>query len=244
MGLEHLGGYMDKSIEMKYSSGNVLSDKIHKIGLIALGSHRENHGSCLPIDTDSKIASNLTLKVATDTGATYLGIFYAATEYDYVKHGWHLDKDELIYGQIIPQLNNARKLLDLDSVIIVNGHGGNNLIKNNINIIEKECRLNIIFNNSLIENEGPHACTGELSMGKVLKITDENKFDMHQDFDKNPEVAMIGLKEARSNNKIIDEEASFVEEHGMNIDEKLGKKLLKDAYNSVMEDIKRILKDN
>lgn len=235
---------MDKSIEMKYSSGNVLSEDIHKIGLIALGSHRENHGSCLPIDTDSKIASNVTLKVATDTGATYLGIFYAATEFDYVKHGWHLDKNELLYNQIIPQLNNARKLLNLESVIIVNGHGGNNLLLDEIETIERECELRVIFNNSIIENEGPHACTGELSMGSVLGFCDENVLDVHQDYTKNPEVAMIGLKLARSNNEIINKEAGYIETHGMTIDRTLGKKLLSDAYDSIIEDIKRLLKDN
>ena len=232
---------MNKSIQMKYSSGRVLSDKIHRIGVIALGSHRENHGTSLPIDTDSKIAANVTLKVATDTGATYLGIFYAATEYAYVKHGWHLNKDELLYSQIIPQLNNARKLLDLDSVVIVNGHGGNNLIKDDIGVIEKKCNLNVIFNNSIIENEGPHACTGELSMGKVLGIVDEDSLDSHQDYVKNPEVAMIGLREARLNNKIIDREAAYIETHGMKIDEKLGEKLLRDAYNSIVCDIEKLL---
>jgi len=159
-------------IKLKYSSGNVISTNVHKIGIIALGSHRENHGSALPIDTDSKIAANVALRVATDCGATYLGIFYAATEYSYVQHGHHLKKDDLIYNQIIPQLNNARQMLDLESVIIVNGHGGNNLIIDEIENIEEKTSLHIIFNNSIIENEGPHACTGELSMGKVLGITD------------------------------------------------------------------------
>lgn len=244
MGFENLGEQMDKSIKMKYSSGKVLSDNIHKIGLISLGSHRENHGSCLPIDTDSKITANVTLKVATDTGATYLGIFYGATEYDYVKHGWHLDKDDLLYKQIIPQLDNARRLLDLESVIIINGHGGNNLLLDEIETIEKECKLRVIFNNSIIENEGPHACSGELSMVSVLGFCDETKLDIHQDYTKNPEVAMIGLTLARKNNKIIDSEARHIEAHGMTIDKELGKKLLDDAYDSVMEDIKRLLNDN
>ena len=81
-------------IELKYNSGKLISENIHEIGIIALGSHRENHGSVLPIDTDSKIAANVALKVATKTGATFLGIFPAATEYNYVKHGIHLKKEE------------------------------------------------------------------------------------------------------------------------------------------------------
>ena len=94
------------NIKLKYTSGNVISEDIHQIGIIALGSHRENHGTALPIDTDSKIAANIALNVATKTGATFLGIFYGATEYDFVKHGIHLKKDDLINNQIIPQLIN------------------------------------------------------------------------------------------------------------------------------------------
>jgi 2-amino-5-formylamino-6-ribosylaminopyrimidin-4(3H)-one 5'-monophosphate deformylase len=228
-------------IKLKYSSGNVISTNVHKIGIIALGSHRENHGSALPIDTDSKIAANVALRVATDCGATYLGIFYAATEYSYVQHGHHLKKDDLIYNQIIPQLNNARQMLDLESVIIVNGHGGNNLIIDEIENIEEKTSLHIIFNNSIIENEGPHACTGELSMGKVLGITDTQKLIEHGDFTRNPEVGMVGLKLARENEPIIDREANIIEKEGFKVDEDIGKQMLTNAYNSILDDVKSLL---
>lgn len=230
-----------KKIKLKYSAGCVMSENIHKIGIISLGSHRENHGSALPIDTDSKIAANVALKVATDTGATYLGIFYAATEYEYVQHGHHLKKDELLYEQIIPQLNNARKMLDLESVIIVNGHGGNNLIINEVKTIEEETSLKIIFNNSIIENEGSHACSGELSMGKILGITDTGKLEEHANFNKNPEVGMVGLSLARESNSQIDEEAKVIEKEGFEVDEALGRRLLDYAYHDIMGDIKSLL---
>lgn len=230
-----------KQINLKYSSGNILSKDIHKIGIIALGSHRENHGSALPIDTDSKIAANVALQVATETGATFLGIFYAATEYSYVQHGQHLSKDDLLYNQIIPQLINARDMLNLESVVIVNGHGGNNLIINELNTIEEETSMNIIFNNSIIENEGPHACTGELSMGYVLGITDMNRIKEHGDFNMNPEVGMVGLTLARENEPIIENEAKMIEEEGFVVDEKIGKELLKNAYDNIIEDIKALL---
>lgn len=228
-------------IKLKYASGNVLDEKVHKIGIIALGSHRENHGSALPIDTDSKIAANIALSVATKTGATFLGIFYAATEYDYVKHGHHLKKDELIYQQMIPQLINARDNLDISKVIIVNGHGGNNLIIDEMEKIAEETKLEILFNNSIIENEGPHACTGELSMGKILGITDEKKIREHGNFEKHPEVGMVGLTLARENEPIIDNEAKYVEEHGFKIDEEIGKQLLENAEEKIIEDIKSLL---
>ncbi|MCD7781825.1 MAG: 2-amino-5-formylamino-6-ribosylaminopyrimidin-4(3H)-one 5'-monophosphate deformylase [Methanosphaera sp.] len=232
---------MDNNIKLKYSSGNVLSPKIHKVGLIALGSHRENHGSVLPIDTDSKIAANVTLHVATTTGATYLGIIYAATEYDYVKHGVHLDKNELIDKQIIPQLINAREQLGIEHVIIVNGHGGNNLIIPKIDQISRKTGLNIILNNSIIENEGPHACSGELSMGKVLGIIDEKKIKEHNNFQINPEVGMVGLNLARENNSIIDNEARIVEEEGFYVDNNYGEELLDNAIKSVTSDVKSLI---
>lgn len=229
------------NIKLKYSSGNVLSEKIHEIGLIALGSHRENHGTALPIDTDSKIAANVTLNAATKTGATFLGIFYGATEYDYVKHGHHMKKDELINTQIIPQLINAREALGIKKVVIVNGHGGNNLIIDEIDYISKKTGLKIIFNNSIIENEGPHACTGELSMGKILGILDENRLHEHGNFEKNPEVGMVGLKLAREKEPIINKEAKMIEKEGFCVDKSVGEKLLKNAEKRVIEDIQQLL---
>lgn len=229
------------NIKLKYTSGNVISEDIHQIGIIALGSHRENHGTALPIDTDSKIAANVALNVATKTGATFLGIFYGATEYDFVKHGIHLKKDDLINNQIIPQLINAKELLGISKVIIVNGHGGNNLIINEIEKISEKTGLKIIFNNSIIEKEGPHACTGELSMGKVLGFLDESRIKEHGNFIKNPEVGMVGLKSARENEPIIDQEAKFIEENGFKIDEKFGKQLLDNAEKKIINDIKSLL---
>lgn len=229
------------NIKLKYGSGNVISEDIHQIGIIALGSHRENHGTALPIDTDSKIAANVALNVATKTGATFLGIFYGATEYDFVKHGIHLKKDDLINNQIIPQLINAKELLGISKVIIVNGHGGNNLIINEIEKISEKTGLKIIFNNSIIEKEGPHACTGELSMGKVLGFLDESRIKEHGNFIKNPEVGMVGLKLARENEPIIDQEAKFIEENGFKIDEEFGKQLLDNAEKKIINDIKSLL---
>ncbi len=231
----------DEKITLKYSSGNVISPSVHEVGLIALGSHRENHGSMLPIDTDSKIAANVTLKVATDTGATYLGIFYAATEYDYVKHGIHMEYKKLIEDQIIPQLNNIRETLGIKKVIIVNGHGGNNIIIPEIDYISQMTSLEIKFNNSIIENEGAHACTGELSMGQILGITDDTKFSQHNDFKKNPEVGMVGLKLARKNNSIIDKQAQDIEAHGFKIDKNFGQELLDNAYKSIVQDVEDLL---
>ncbi len=49
-------------IKLRYSSGNIISPDVHKIGMLALGSHLENHGAALPMNTDSKIAAMLHCK--------------------------------------------------------------------------------------------------------------------------------------------------------------------------------------
>lgn len=147
----------------------------------------------------------------------------------------------MINNQIIPQLINAKQLLDISKVIIVNGHGGNNLIIDEIDCISNKTGLEVIFNNSIIEKEGPHACTGELSMGKVLGITDESKIKEHGNFIKNPEVGMVGLKLARENEPIIDQEARLIEENGFEINEEFGRQLIEYAENSIIQDIKSLL---
>ena len=119
-------------IKLRYSSGEVLSPDVHKIGVLAIGSHLENHGAALPIDTDSKIASFLALETSFRTGAKFIGILYAATEYKYVKHGIHLSPEVLVKKELIPTLKRAKNNLDLAAVVIVNGHGGNVPIKDYI----------------------------------------------------------------------------------------------------------------
>ena len=99
-------------MKLNYSSGNVISPKVHEIGILAIGSHLENHGAALPIDTDSKIASYIALQAALRSGAKFLGILYAATEYDYIKHGIHIDAEELAKKRLLPTLHTAKKCLE------------------------------------------------------------------------------------------------------------------------------------
>lgn len=119
-------------IKLRYSSGNIISPDVHKIGVLALGSHLENHGAALPIDTDSKIAAHVALQASLRTGAAFLGVLYAATEYNYVKHGVHLKPLELVEKQLKPTLRSAKKNLQLEKIILVNGHGGNMPIRENL----------------------------------------------------------------------------------------------------------------
>ncbi|AUB58154.1 MULTISPECIES: 2-amino-5-formylamino-6-ribosylaminopyrimidin-4(3H)-one 5'-monophosphate deformylase [Methanobacterium] len=228
-------------IKLRYSSGKLLSPEVHKIGIMAIGSHLENHGAALPIDTDSKIASYLAFQASIRTGAKFIGILYAATEYDYVKHGVHMSADDLVKKELIPTLNSARNNLNLEAVVLVNGHGGNVPIKDYLADIEKELGIRMIFNNRIVEIEGPHAGTGELSMGVVLGMADESRLNEHCQFEEYPEVGMVGLPEARQQNKGIDDGACQVENEGIVVDLEVGENLLETAITDIVKDVQSIL---
>lgn len=213
------------------------------MGVMAIGSHLENHGPALPIDTDSKIASYLALESSFRTGAKFLGILYAATEYHYVKHGVHLPPEDLVKKELIPTLKSARDNLDLHAVVLVNGHGGNLPIKDYIDEMENHLGLKIVLNNKIVEIEGPHAGTGELSMGAVLGIVDEARLDEHCNFEDYPEVGMVGLYEARKANRGINEAARTIKKEGVCIDPDKGKKLLETAVEAIVGDIKYLSGD-
>ena len=149
-------------MELKFKAGNVISPKVHEIGVLAVGSHLENHGAALPIDTDSKIAAYIALQAALRSGAKFIGILYAATEYSYIKHGIHIDAEELALKRLLPTLKSAKKCLNIKKVVLVNGHGGNIPLLDYLDDIEKEMEIKILFNNKIVEIEGPHAGPGEL----------------------------------------------------------------------------------
>jgi 2-amino-5-formylamino-6-ribosylaminopyrimidin-4(3H)-one 5'-monophosphate deformylase len=228
-------------VDLRYEAGNVISPEVHRVGILAIGSHLENHGSALPIDTDSKIASYIALQASLVTGAKFLGILYSATEYPYIDHGVHIKALDLVEKQLIPTLKSAKKSLDLDSVVLVNGHGGNLPIKEYVNTIMEKTGLEILFNNKIVEIEGPHAGTGEISIGALLGFLDVSKMDEHCDFDKYPEVGMVGLTNARATDDGIEKGALEVEKLGVCVDMNLGESLLETAIVDVIDDVKKIL---
>ena len=227
-------------VKLRYASGNVSSEDVHSVGVMAIGSHLENHGAALPIDTDSKIASYLALESSFRTGAKFIGILYSATEYDYVKHGIHTPPENLVRKDLIPTLMKAKSNLGLKSVVLVNGHGGNVPIKEYLNEMENKLGLKIVFNNKIVEIEGPHAGTGELSMGAFLGIIDASRLDEHCNFHEYPEVGMVGLTEARNASKGIDNGACKVQEEGVCVDLELGKNLIEKAVEDIVDDIKKL----
>lgn len=228
-------------MDLKLDAGNVISAKVHEIGVLAVGSHLENHGTALPIDTDSKIASYVALQAALMSGAKFLGILYPATEYHFINHGNHIPAKKLALNHLLPALHSAKKCLDIKKVVLVNGHGGNVLILDYINEVEKKLEITLIFNNKIVEIEGAHAGTGELSMGSILKIADQSNLKSHCDLTNNPEVGMVGFKEAREIDKGINEGALSVENEGVCIDIELGNELLETAIKDVIKDIEKLL---
>ena len=110
--------------ELRYRAGKIKNPGVHKIGIIALGSHLENHGPALPIDTDAKIGAHIAFQASLESGAKFLGIIFPAYELDEIDHGVHVSLDEL-KGNVIKTLNSAKKYLDIEKIVIVNSHGGN-----------------------------------------------------------------------------------------------------------------------
>ncbi|ADP78004.1 Creatininase [Methanothermus fervidus DSM 2088] len=230
----------DTKLKLNYDAGNIISPKVHSVGVLALGSYLENHGPVLPIDTDIKIASYLALNASIKTGAKFIGTVYPATEYPYVKHGIHVSVKDLIEN-IVSIMKLANKYIGIDKSVIVNAHGGNLPLKKHINVIERETGMKIVMNNKIVEIEGPHAGSGETSLGYVIGIADVERMN-EIDFKKYPEIGMVGLKSARKLNKKIDEGAKIVEKEGVKINPKLGRKLLNIALNDIINDIKHLIR--
>ena len=227
-------------VNLRLNAGNVKNPNVHKIGIIALGSHLENHGPALPIDTDAKIASYIAFQAALESGAKYLGVIYPAHEIKEINHGIHVSLEDLT-EEIIKVLKSAKKHLGISSVIIVNGHGGNLPIVASLYDIEEQTDLLITLNSKIIESEGPHGGSGELSMGKVLGIIDESQVENQTDLSEYGEVGLYMFGQARKNDPNIEEGAIDIEENGVYVDEVYGNELLKLAINSVLLDVEKQL---
>ena len=230
----------DKMAELRFRAGNIKDPQVHKVGIIALGSHLENHGPALPIDTDAKIGAHIAFQASLLTGAKFLGIIFPAYELDTIDHGIHVSLDEL-KENVITTLNSAKKYLNVDRVIIVNAHGGNIPLMTELWDIEDKTEMAIIFNNKVISSEGPHGGSGELSMAKVLGIINENEVINQANVHEYEEVGLYGFSQARKDDPNIEEGARDVEENGVYVDEDYGQRLFNLAINSVLLDVEKLL---
>ena len=226
--------------ELRYRAGNIRNPEVHKIGIIALGSHLENHGPALPIDTDAKIGANIAFQSALQSGAKFLGIMYPAHELDTIDHGVHVSL-ETLKEEVVKTLINAKKFLDVEKVIIVNSHGGNIPLMHELWDIEDRTDMYVVFNNKVISSEGPHGGSGELSMAKVLGIVNEEELKNQSDVNKYEEIGLYGFKQARHDDPNIEAGARDVEENGVYIDEEYGKRLFDLAISSVLLDVEKLL---
>ncbi|MEA4957296.1 MAG: 2-amino-5-formylamino-6-ribosylaminopyrimidin-4(3H)-one 5'-monophosphate deformylase [Methanobrevibacter sp.] len=228
-------------VELRYDAGNIFNKNVHKIGIIALGSHLENHGPALPIDTDAKIAAYISLQASLESGAKFLGIIYPAHEIEEINHGIHYPLRELAEN-ITKTLKSAKKYLNIDKVIIVNAHGGNIPLFQCLDEIESNIPLDIlIVNNTIIENEGPHGGSGEISIGKILGILNEDELSNQSNVNIFGEVGLSEFADARKNDPNIEEGAREIEDNGVYLDVSYGKQLLNLAINSVLFDIEKLL---
>lgn len=226
--------------ELRYRAGKIRDPGVHKIGIIALGSHLENHGPALPIDTDAKIAAHIAFQSSLETGAKFLGIIFPAYELDTIDHGVHVSLD-VLKDNVINTLNQAKKFLDIEKVVIVNAHGGNIPLVTELWDIEDQTGISITFNNKVISSEGPHAGSGELSMAKVLGIVNENELENQDNVAEYEEVGLYGFKQARKDDPNIEEGARDIEENGVYIDEEYGHRLFNLAINAVIFDVEKLL---
>lgn len=226
--------------ELRYRAGNIRDPGVHKVGIIALGSHLENHGPALPIDTDAKIGAYIAFQSSLLTGAKFLGIIFPAYELDTIDHGVHVSL-ETLKENVISTLNQAKKFLDIEKVVIVNAHGGNIPLMAELWDIEDQTGLSITFNNKVISSEGPHGGSGELSMAKVLGIVNDEEVVNQADVTKYEEVGLHGFKQAREDDPNIEEGAIDVEENGVYVDEDYGNRLFSLAINSVIFDVEKLL---
>ncbi len=219
-------------MELRKKSGNIINKNVHSVGIIALGSYLENHGSALPIDTDIKISAYIGLMIAIKTGVKFLGTIVPSTEYEYVKHGFHNKKEDIIkYLENIIKWGNR---IGIKKYLIINCHGGNLIIEPLLKDLEKKYNIEIKMKNYT----HTHAATEEVSVGWAIGIVDETKLNSHNP-NLYPEIGMVGLKEAREKNKDIDNEARIVEYNGVIIDKNLGKKLLKKYIDEGVEIIEK-----
>ncbi|KXB06150.1 hypothetical protein AKJ53_01235 [candidate division MSBL1 archaeon SCGC-AAA382F02] len=204
-----------------------------KVGIIALGSHKERHGAALPPDTDAKIAEHIALETARKTDAEFLGTLKSSYELPEINTGDHQPIEEVI-EELKDKIQEV-KAEGFEGLLIVNGHGGNQELENHLEEVEKEMQIKLRMDSTICQIEGPHAGTGELSIGSILGITDESQIEEHQNPEKHPEVGFAGFEKVREKYDWAEDHAQEVINEGVRIDESIGKDLLDSAISNAAE---------
>lgn len=209
------------------------------IGIVALGSHDERHGAALPPDTDAKLASHVAQAAAKRAGAKFIGVLLSSYELPGIDTGKHQPLEKIL-EELRTILRKAKSSLGVNAVVLVNAHGGNQPLREHLPSLEAELGMRMVFNNTLIDLEGPHAATGELSIGMAVGIVDPSKLADHADFKRHPEVGFVGLQEARRRYDWVERQAREVEKLGVRVDKFLGEKLLECTIIDILNDIREL----
>ncbi len=208
-----------------------------EVGLIVLGSQDERHG-LLPTDTDTKLALHVAFVASKKTGARIVGVMNSAAEHDYLEHGRH-QPVAAVLTDLKRIIENAKDRLGIERFILVNGHGGNKLLKKHLPELEKTLDVRISFNNSLIEVEGGHAATEECSMAAASGLAEKSILKNQGDFKRYPEVGFVGMTRSHQN-KRIKEMSQKIRREGVYVDVDLGRRLLDKAVSGLVEEINSV----
>lgn len=213
-----------------------------QVGIIAIGSHEEDHGPALPSDTDARIASHIGRETAEKTNAEFLGTLKSSHEFLDINTGNHQPLQEVV--EELEEKIQKSKDLGFEAFLLVNAHGGNQKLENHIKKLEKKTQTKLKMDSTICQIEGPHAGTGEVSIGAVLGMVDETKIDEQSNVEKYPEVGFVGFEHVREKYEWAEEHAKEIINEGVRIDKKLGKKLLNSAIKSASEKIKNFQNDD
>ncbi len=196
------------------------------LGVLALGSHRERHG-ILPEDLDAKLASYVALQASLRTGAKFLGTVLSSHELPGINTGSHQSKKQVL-REIRCRLKEAKSLLGIKGVVIVNGHGGNSPLSAEILRLGEELGLRMEWDSTIVQ--GPHAGPQEYSMACALGLVDAGQVKEHL---KHPEVGFQGMPEVLRRYRWAAEALPQLER--FRVSKGKGKRLLERSIKSVVE---------
>ncbi len=212
-----------------------------KVGIIAIGSYEESHGAALPPDTDAKIAEFISEEVSNQTNTEFLGTLDSAYELPEIDTGNHQSLEE-VKEELREKLKDVKDR-GFEGIVLVNAHGGNQPLEEHLGSIEEETGVKLDMDSTICKIEGPHAGSGELSVGSIVGITDESKIEEHANIDKYPEVGFAGFEEVRKKYDWAEEHAKEIRKKGVKVDRPLGKKLLESAVAGAVEKVLEMRSD-
>jgi len=209
------------------------------VGVLALGSHQERHGAALPPDTDAKLAAHVALEAAKRSGAKFLGVLLTSHELPGIDTGRHHSLRRVL-GELGRRLREAREVLGIRAAVLVNAHGGNKPLREHLPSLERRLGMRLAFTSELVDLEGPHAGTGEVSAAAAVGLADLSRLREHADPDRYPEVGFAGLEEVRRRYPWAERHAREVLERGVRVDLELGRRMVERAVERAMEEVRRL----